>query len=179
MVVVMEADAPAEAIEAAVAYVIAMGADVHRSSGQTRTILGVVGGVGSNDAAVVGEMEGVAKVVRVTEPFKVASRRFRERSSIVEGEWGAIGAERPWVALEAGGSKHGSEPRRRSWFGAPIKSFFLRRVVPTRTVLGLSMSPPSPSACGNAPTADRRRSHGGRPSAGLLGRGRRRRGGRR
>jgi 3-deoxy-7-phosphoheptulonate synthase len=101
MVVVMEADAPSEAIEAVVEYLISAGSDVHRSSGQTRTILGVVGGVGRNDAAVIAEMPGVAKVLRVTEPFKIASRRFRDRPSIVEGAWGAIGAERPWIALEA------------------------------------------------------------------------------
>src|SRR5580765_1519176 len=101
MVVVMEADAPSQAIEAVVEYLISAGSDVHRSSGQTRTILGVVGGVGRNDAAVIAEMPGVAKVIRVTESFKIASRRFRDQPSIVEGPWGAIGAERPWIALEA------------------------------------------------------------------------------
>jgi hypothetical protein len=60
-----------------------------------------VGGVGRNDAAVIAEMPGVAKVIRVTESFKIASRRFRDRPSIVEGAWGAIGAEHPWIALEA------------------------------------------------------------------------------
>src|SRR6185436_18201836 len=28
------------------------------------------------------------------------SRRFRKEPSIVEGPWGAIGAERPWIAVE-------------------------------------------------------------------------------
>jgi len=100
MVVVMEANAPSEAIEAVVALLVAAGSDVHRSSGQTRTILGVVGGVSRNDAAVIAEMPSVARVIRVTEPFKIASRRFRDRPSIVEGAWGAIGAERPWIAVE-------------------------------------------------------------------------------
>jgi len=104
MVIVMEADAPAEAIEAVVSHFVAMGSDVHRSSGQTRTILGVVGSVGQNDAAVVAEMEGVAKVVRVTEPYRLASRRFRQVPSIVQGEWGAIGADRPWIAVETIGA---------------------------------------------------------------------------
>jgi 3-deoxy-7-phosphoheptulonate synthase len=100
MIVVMEAHAPQEAIEAVVSYFVAMGSDVHRSSGQTRTTLGVVGSVGPNDAAVVAEMEGVAKVVRVTEPYKLASSRFREGPSVVEGEWGAIGGARPWIGVE-------------------------------------------------------------------------------
>jgi 3-deoxy-7-phosphoheptulonate synthase len=104
MVVVMDANAPSEAIEAVVAYLIAVGSDVHRSSGQTRTILGVVGGVGRNDAAVIAEMPSVARVIRVTEPYKIASRRFRDQPSIVEGAWGAIGAERPWIAVEPVGA---------------------------------------------------------------------------
>jgi 3-deoxy-7-phosphoheptulonate synthase len=104
MVVVMEAQAPAGAIEAVVSYLVAMGADVHRSSGQTRTLLGVVGSVGPSDAAVIAEMAGVAQVVRVSEPYKLASRRFRMESSIVEGSWGAIGGVRPWIAVEVIGA---------------------------------------------------------------------------
>jgi len=100
----MEANAPPPAIEAVVAYLVAAGADVHRSSGQTCTILGVVGGISRNDAAVIGEMPSVARVISVTEPYKIASRRFRDRPSIVEGAWGAIGAEQPWIAVEPVGA---------------------------------------------------------------------------
>lgn len=103
MIVVMEADSAEEAIEAVVSYLVAAGADVHRSSGQSRTILGVVGDLAATDAAVVAEMRSVAKVVRVTEPYNLASRRFRHEPSIVEGSWGAIGADRPWIAVEAVG----------------------------------------------------------------------------
>lgn len=103
MVVVMETDAPERAIETVVAHLVRAGCDVHRSSGQTRTLLGVVGSLSESDAAVVAEMGGVAKVVRVSEPYRLASRRFRKQSSVVEGAWGAIGAERPWIAVEAVG----------------------------------------------------------------------------
>ena len=67
MVVVMETDAPDGAIEAVVSFLVGTGADVHRSSGQTRTILGVVGNISFTDAAVVAEMPCVTKVVRVTD----------------------------------------------------------------------------------------------------------------
>ncbi|HVU03355.1 MAG TPA: hypothetical protein VHE30_16460 [Polyangiaceae bacterium] len=103
MVVVMETDAPEGAIEAVVAQLVRVGCDVHRSSGQTLTLLGVVGSMSDADAAVVGEMPGVAKVVRASEPFRLASRRFRRESSVVEGPWGAIGADRPWIAVEVAG----------------------------------------------------------------------------
>jgi 3-deoxy-7-phosphoheptulonate synthase len=100
MIVVMEVDVPDRAVEAVVSYLVRAGADVHRSSGSSRTILGVVGTVTEPVAAVVAEMAGVAKVVRVSEPYRLASRRFRQEPSVVEGAWGAIGGEHPWVAVE-------------------------------------------------------------------------------
>src|SRR5262245_42018277 len=100
MIVVMEPEAPESAVENVISFLVGAGFDVHRSSGQTRTILGVVGDVTVNDVSVVREFSGVAEVVRVTEPYRLASRRFRQRSSVVEGPWGTIGGERPWIAIE-------------------------------------------------------------------------------
>jgi 3-deoxy-7-phosphoheptulonate synthase len=101
MIVVMEPQASAAAIESAIAFLVSAGFDVHRSSGHERTILGVVGDVTGNDISVVSELDGVAQVVRVSEPYRLASRRFRQRPTVVEGAWGSIGGERPWIALEA------------------------------------------------------------------------------
>lgn len=100
MIVVMEPDASDAAIESVISFLVAAGFDVHRSSGQSRTILGVVGEVSSNDVSVVSEFEAVAQVTRVSEPFRLASRRFRQRATVVEGAWGSIGGERPWIAIE-------------------------------------------------------------------------------
>lgn len=100
MIVVMEPDAPDSAIEAVISYLVSSGFDVHRSSGVDRTILGVVGEVTQNDAAVVRELKGVTEVVRVSEPYRLASRRFRQHASVVDGAWGTIGGERPWLAVE-------------------------------------------------------------------------------
>lgn len=100
MIVVMEPDASNAAIESVISFLVSAGFDVHRSSGQSRTILGVVGDVSANDVTVVSEFEAVAQVTRVSEPFRLASRRFRQRSTVVEGAWGSIGGERPWIAIE-------------------------------------------------------------------------------
>lgn len=100
MIVVMEAGVNETAIENVIAFLVSAGFDVHRSSGAKRTTLGIVGDVTENDAAVVRELDGVSQVVRVTEPFRLASRRFRQRSTVVEGPWGLIGGERPWIAIE-------------------------------------------------------------------------------
>ena len=100
MIVVMEPEASDAAIESVISFLVAAGFDVHRSSGQSRSILGVVGEVSANDVSVVSEFEGVAHVTRVSEPFRLSSRRFRQRSTVVEGAWGSIGGERPWIAIE-------------------------------------------------------------------------------
>jgi 3-deoxy-7-phosphoheptulonate synthase len=100
MIVVMEPNASADAIESVIAFLVGAGFDVHRSSGHERVILGVVGDVTGNDVSVASELDGVAQVVRVSEPFRLASRRFRQRPTVVEGSWGIIGGERPWIALE-------------------------------------------------------------------------------
>jgi len=111
MIVVMEPDASDAAIESVISFLVAAGFDVHRSSGQTRSILGVVGDVSANDVSVVSEFEAVAHVTRVSEPFRLASRRFKQRSTVVEGPWGSIGGERPWIAIEPIGLAGGTRKR--------------------------------------------------------------------
>lgn len=101
MIVVMDPEAPEQAVENVIAYLVNAGFDVHRSSGQSRTILGVVGEVTGNDVSVLREFASVAEVVRVSEPFRLASRRFRQRSTVIEGPWGIIGGARTWIAMEA------------------------------------------------------------------------------
>jgi 3-deoxy-7-phosphoheptulonate synthase len=100
MIVVMDPEASDAALERVVSYLVDAGFDVHRSSGQSRIILGVVGDVGANDVAVLREFDDVAEVVRVGEPFRLASRRFREAPTVVEGAFGTIGGPRPWIAIE-------------------------------------------------------------------------------
>ena len=111
MIVVMEPDASNAAIESVISFLVAAGFDVHRSSGQTCSIIGVVGDVSANDVSVVSEFEAVAHVTRVSEPFRLASRRFKQRSTVVEGPWGSIGGERPWIAIEPIGLVGGTRKR--------------------------------------------------------------------
>src|SRR6188768_3046989 len=103
MIVVMEPDATDQAVESVISFLVNAGFDVHRSSGASTTILGVVGDLNGNDVTVVSEFPGVSQVVRVSERFRLASRRFRQQSTIVEGPWGSIGGDKPWIAIEAVG----------------------------------------------------------------------------
>jgi 3-deoxy-7-phosphoheptulonate synthase len=103
MIVVMEPDASEQAVESVISFLVNAGFDVHRSSGSSTTILGVVGDLSGNDVSVVSEFPGVSQVVRVSEPFRLASRRFRQQSTVLEGPWGSIGGDKPWIAIEAVG----------------------------------------------------------------------------
>lgn len=117
MIVVMEPDATDAAVESVISFLVSAGFDVHRSSGASTTILGVVGDLRSTDVTVVSEFPGVSQVVRVSEQFRLASRRFRQQSTVVEGPWGSIGGDKPWIAIEAvsptlgqGVTTNGGEP---------------------------------------------------------------------
>jgi 3-deoxy-7-phosphoheptulonate synthase len=114
MIVVMHEDAPEAAIEGVISWLSAAGYAVQRLSGSnaktaasrpsgaepTRTSLSVSGSVNTDDMNVIRELEGVSKVIRVSEPFRLASRRFRQASNSVSGNWGTIGGPRPWIAIE-------------------------------------------------------------------------------
>jgi len=82
MVVVMEERASEAQIEKVVASLVEAGMDVHRSTGVNRTVLGVVG-AHKVDAALIEVMDGVHEVVRITEPYKLASRTFRPEGTVV------------------------------------------------------------------------------------------------
>jgi 3-deoxy-7-phosphoheptulonate synthase len=82
MVVVMEERATEAQIEKVVASLVEQGLDVHRSTGVNRTVLGVVGARPA-DPALIEMMDGVHEVLRITEPYKLASRTFKPEGTVV------------------------------------------------------------------------------------------------
>ena len=82
MVVVMEERATEAQIEKVVATLVVAGMDVHRSTGVNRTVLGVVG-AHKVDPALIEVMDGVHEVLRITEPYKLASRTFKPEGTVV------------------------------------------------------------------------------------------------
>ena len=82
MVVVMEERATEAQIEQVVARLVEMGMDVHRSTGVTRTVLGAVG-QGHPDKALLELLDGVHEVLRITEPYKLASRTFKQEPTVI------------------------------------------------------------------------------------------------
>ncbi len=83
MVVVMQERATEDQIQKVVAQLVEMGFDVHRSTGAIRTVIGAVGGSRKGDPRLVELLEGVQEVLRITEPYKLASRTFRPDDTVI------------------------------------------------------------------------------------------------
>ena len=61
-----------------------MNLDVHVSQGQDITILGLIGDTSRVDMELLGSLEIVDSVKRVSEPFKQANRKFHPNDTIVQ-----------------------------------------------------------------------------------------------
>ena len=82
MVVVMEERATEAQIQTVIAQLVEMGFDVHRSTGVNRTVIGAVGD-GTGDPQLLEVQEGVHEVLRISEPYKLASRTFKSENTVV------------------------------------------------------------------------------------------------
>src|SRR5208283_2351747 len=83
MVVVMQEGATEENIQYAINKLMDMGFDIHRSTGARHTVLGAVGAKVDFDTRNIELLEGVEEVLRITAPYKLASRHFRPEGTIV------------------------------------------------------------------------------------------------
>jgi 3-deoxy-7-phosphoheptulonate synthase len=83
MVVVMQERATDEQVQRVIAQLVEMGFDVHRSTGALRTVIGAVGGNRAFDPRLVEVLDGVHEVLRITEPYKLASRTFKPENTVV------------------------------------------------------------------------------------------------
>src|SRR5918995_509485 len=81
MVVVMKERASEAQVEKVIAHLVELGMDVHRSSGASRTVLGVVGS-GKVDPRLIEMLDGVHEVLRISEPYKLASRTFKPEDTV-------------------------------------------------------------------------------------------------
>ena len=82
MVVVMKERVSNDQVEKVIAHLVELGMDVHRSTGASRVVLGVVG-TGTVDPRLIEMLDGVYEVLRITEPYKLASRTFKPDDTVV------------------------------------------------------------------------------------------------
>jgi 3-deoxy-7-phosphoheptulonate synthase len=101
MVVVMQEGATEDQIQRAINKLMEMGFDIHRSTGARQTVLGAVGALVDFDTRDIELQDGVAEVVRISAPYKLASRHFRPEGSVIQlGKGVAVGGEQ--VVVMAG-----------------------------------------------------------------------------
>ena len=101
MVVVMQEGATEAQIQSAINKLMEMGFDIHRSTGARQTVLGAVGAIVDFDTRNIELLEGVSEVVRISAPYKLASRHFRPEGSVVQlGKGVAVGGQQ--IVMMAG-----------------------------------------------------------------------------
>ncbi len=101
MVVVMQEGATEDQIQSVINKLMGMGFDIHRSTGARHTVLGAVGAKLDFDTRDIELLGGVAEVLRISAPYKLASRQFRPEGSIIKiGKDLGVGGEQ--VVVMAG-----------------------------------------------------------------------------
>lgn len=100
MVVILEKNATAEQVENVVKHLEGFGFQVHKSVGAEKTIIGAIGVKPNFDTRTISILDGVEDVYRVTTPFKLASRSFHEKNSVIKIKDVEIGGNQ--VMLMAG-----------------------------------------------------------------------------
>ncbi|MBM3189394.1 MAG: 3-deoxy-7-phosphoheptulonate synthase [Chloroflexi bacterium] len=83
MIVVMRNGASQQHIKAVVDRILELGFRPHLSQGEERTIIGVIGDERPVNESVFRILEGVEKVVRVLKPYKLASRDFHPKDTVI------------------------------------------------------------------------------------------------
>jgi 3-deoxy-7-phosphoheptulonate synthase len=83
MLVVMHSHATEEQIEQVVAAIRRMNLTPHPMPGATRTAIGITGNISAVDPRSLEVLPGVLELLRVTKPYKLASREMHEEDTIV------------------------------------------------------------------------------------------------
>jgi 3-deoxy-7-phosphoheptulonate synthase len=83
MLVVMKAQATPDQIQAVCDHIEQLGFRPHPLPGAQRTAIGITGNQGEVDRGNLESLPGVAEVIRVSKPYKLASRDVKEESTVI------------------------------------------------------------------------------------------------
>lgn len=83
MLVVMKAQATEAEIAAVCAHIEQLGYKPHPMPGAQRTAVGITGNQGEADRGNLEELPGVAEVIRVSKPYKLASRDVKSENTVI------------------------------------------------------------------------------------------------
>ena len=84
MIAVLKRETTPEQTDHLLNWLKNMNLDVHVSSGQEFTVLGLIGDTSRVDMDLLNSLEMVETVKRVSEPFKQANRKFHPNDSVIE-----------------------------------------------------------------------------------------------
>lgn len=91
MIVVLKRDTADEKRDKLVEWLKEMGLGVHVSQGEYQTVLGLIGDTTKVDTELIGSLDIVDSVTRVTETFKRCNRKFHPEDTIVDVKGVKIG----------------------------------------------------------------------------------------
>lgn len=84
MLVVMSRQAESPHIEAVVARIRELGLEPHPMPGPTRTAIGITGNTAAIDPTRLAGLPGVMELIRVTKPYKLASREMHIDDTVID-----------------------------------------------------------------------------------------------
>ncbi|MHC1745849.1 MAG: 3-deoxy-7-phosphoheptulonate synthase [Negativicutes bacterium] len=93
MIIVMSPQASKEELQQVIDRVEAANCKVHLSEGRVRTIIGVIGEKKLMAELPLEAMDGVEKVVEVTESYKLVTREFKQEDTVIDVGGVLIGGE--------------------------------------------------------------------------------------
>lgn len=99
MIVILEKNITEEQIENISGIMNGFGLEVHRMDGKERIILGAVGIQPNFDIRKMKAVKGVADVIKILDPYKLASRRFQQEDTIVKLDGTSIGGKNHFTLI--------------------------------------------------------------------------------
>ncbi|MGP0066782.1 MAG: 3-deoxy-7-phosphoheptulonate synthase [Isosphaeraceae bacterium] len=91
MLVVMQSQSTPAQIDRVLETIRSMGLTPHPMPGPTRTAIGITGNTGAIDPRTLEVLPGVMELIRVTKPYKLASREMHAHDTIVRLPQGTFG----------------------------------------------------------------------------------------
>src|SRR5215510_13739631 len=91
MLVVMQSHATPRQVDEVVQAIRAMNLTPHPMPGATRTAIGITGNISAVDPRTLEVLPGVLELIRVTKPYKLASREMHEADTFVRLQQTTIG----------------------------------------------------------------------------------------
>src|SRR5262245_64840218 len=91
MLVVMESGARPEQSARVIDTIKGLSLTPHPLPGPTRTAIAITGNTGAVDERVLEVLDGVKECIRVTKPYKLASREMHPADTVIDLKQGKIG----------------------------------------------------------------------------------------